>query len=111
MLVTATVGRMAIEVEHLPAAAERLGDLTQRERDVLSLLGQGLASKEIAQRLGISEATVYVVIADLLDALEYEPPNVTADDIHRRAGTRPATSEEIARFHADFGPLQADSEG
>jgi DNA-binding NarL/FixJ family response regulator len=38
---------------------------------VLARLGEGLASREMAERLALSEATVYPVIADLLDALEY----------------------------------------
>jgi len=105
------VSEVAIDVHHLPVAAEQLGDLTQRERDVLGLLGEGLGSRKIAQRLELSESTVYLVIADLLDALEYEPPNVTAEQIHRRAGTRPARPDEIARFHEQFGPFDADSEG
>jgi len=78
---------------------------------VLGLLGEALGSREIAQRLELSESTVYLVIADLLDALEYEPPNVTAEQIHRHAGTRPATPDEIARFHEQFGPFDTDSEG
>lgn len=34
------------------------GDLTSRERQVLALVRQGLANKQIARRLGISERTV-----------------------------------------------------
>jgi hypothetical protein len=80
---------VAIGVTHLPDAAHELGDLTQRERDVLALLREELASREIAERLALGEATVYLVIADLLNALEYKPPSASADQIHRRAGTRP----------------------
>jgi hypothetical protein len=37
---------VAIDVNHLPEAAQELGDLTQREHDVLALLREGLASRE-----------------------------------------------------------------
>jgi len=70
-----------------------------------------MASREIAQRTSLSESTVYHVIADLLDAVEFDEPTVTADEIHARAGTRPADADEIARFHAEFGPLSTDGEG
>jgi hypothetical protein len=107
---TATVQQVAIDVSHLPEAARQLGDLTQRERDVLALLREGLASREIAERLVLSEATVCLVIADLLDALEYKPPAASADEIHRRARTRPASQPEVTRFHQQFGPFDTDSE-
>jgi DNA-binding NarL/FixJ family response regulator len=47
----------------IPSAKEQdrpflLEELTPRERDVLSLLSEGLTNKAIAQHLGISEYTV-----------------------------------------------------
>ena len=45
--------------ELITARAERSGpDLTAREEEVLRLVRQGLANKQIARRLGISERTV-----------------------------------------------------
>jgi FixJ family two-component response regulator len=43
-----------------PSAAEvaRLGQLTTRERKVVELVAAGLANKEVAHRLGISQRTV-----------------------------------------------------
>ena len=44
----------------MPSAAEvaRLGRLTARERQVVELVAAGLANKEAAYRLGISQRTV-----------------------------------------------------
>ena len=38
-------------------AASRLGELTEREREVVALVGEGLSNDEIAQRLYLSPAT------------------------------------------------------
>ena len=38
--------------------AERIGLLTTREREIVSLVGQGLKNREIADRLGIAEKTI-----------------------------------------------------
>jgi len=102
---------MAIDVEHLPAAAEQLDDLSSAEREILTLLGEGLTSREIAHRLTMSEATIYRAIADLLDAIEFDAPARTAADLHAAGGTRPATDDEVAQFHQQFGPFERDSEG
>jgi DNA-binding CsgD family transcriptional regulator len=102
---------MAIDVASLPAEAEKLGALTLSEQAVLPLVLEGLGSQQIAQRLGISESVVYLTIADLLRALEFAPPVSGADEIHRRAGTRPASSAEVERFHEKFGPFTSDDEG
>lgn len=51
------------------AAAERLGRLTPRERDVLRLLAQGNQLREIAERLEISPRTVEVYKARMMEKL------------------------------------------
>ncbi|NGN62711.1 response regulator transcription factor [Streptomyces sp. A7024] len=49
-----------------PAAA-RLAALTDREREVLTMLGHGLSNQDIAHRLGIGVGTVKTHMAAILD--------------------------------------------
>ena len=53
----------------MPAKAVLEGGLTAREREVLALLGDGLSSKQIAQRLVITEATARNHIQSILGKL------------------------------------------
>ena len=47
-----------------------LGSLTPREREVLTLLSEGLSNRGIAQRLGLSEKTVKSHLGSIFDKLD-----------------------------------------
>jgi DNA-binding NarL/FixJ family response regulator len=51
------------------SASSQESSLSERQRDVLNLLVQGLSNKEIARALGLSEGTVKMHIAALFRAL------------------------------------------
>ncbi len=79
-LVSAIKAAAAGQVQLSPAAAARLvrelrtdpspEALTERETDVLRLIGQGLANKEIAYTLHISEKTVKTHVSSILGKLQ-----------------------------------------
>ncbi|GAA2304577.1 response regulator transcription factor [Streptomyces kunmingensis] len=54
------------------AADGRLADLTERERDILALVGEGLTNRQIGLRLFLSEKTVKNNISRLLAKLGVE---------------------------------------
>ena len=59
-------------VQHLARPTVRrdtLSDLTAREREVLSLVGQSLANQQIADQLKVSIRTVHTHIRNILDKL------------------------------------------
>ncbi len=51
------------------AARERIGRLTNREREVLALIGTGLPNSEIAKRLDLVEGTVKTHVSSILTQL------------------------------------------
>ncbi|MFC5666518.1 response regulator [Kitasatospora misakiensis] len=52
-----------------PASADRLAAITDREREILTLVGRGLSNTEIATELVLSPATVKTYITRLLTKL------------------------------------------
>jgi len=59
---------------HVPAArgASRLGLLTDQERTVLRLIGEGLTNRQIGERMGLAEKTVKNYTSHLLAKLGLE---------------------------------------
>ncbi|MPY93149.1 MAG: response regulator [Acidimicrobiia bacterium] len=53
----------------MPTAPERLRALTDRERDVLELVGQGLSNEEVAGRLHMSPLTAKTHVSRILSKL------------------------------------------
>ena len=53
-----------------PVEPPSLSALTQRERDVLVCLGEGLSNQQIARRLGVGEATVKTHVSRVLTKLD-----------------------------------------
>ncbi|WP_405422917.1 response regulator [Streptomyces erythrochromogenes] len=53
-----------------PERAAAVASLTPREREVLAALGEGLSNAEIAERLGMAEATAKTHVSRLLGKLE-----------------------------------------
>ncbi len=54
---------------HAPMPEDPFESLTERERDILKLLGRGMSNKEIALELALTEMTVKGYVSDLLAKL------------------------------------------
>ena len=74
-LLSPAVAQKVLQQFAIPSGAESAGcaplcdDLTERERQVLALVGQGHGNKEIARQLSISEKTVKNHIANIFSKL------------------------------------------
>lgn len=58
------------ELPEAPKRSPKLDELTERERQILHLLTQGLSNKEIGQELSLSPHTVKVHLHRILDKLD-----------------------------------------
>jgi two-component system nitrate/nitrite response regulator NarL len=65
----------------LPSSLERV--LTQRQQQIVLLLGEGLSNKEIARRLSLGTSTVKNHVHDILDRLQVTSRSEAAARIHR----------------------------
>lgn len=61
------VARVLLDMRRAPATTR--GPLTDREADVLRLVQQGMANKQIARHLGITERTVKAHLTKIFDTL------------------------------------------
>ena len=50
--------------------ADPLGELTDKERDILKLVGEGLTNREIGERIHLSEKTIKHYITNILQKLQ-----------------------------------------
>jgi two-component system, NarL family, nitrate/nitrite response regulator NarL len=65
----------------LPSSLE--GVLTQRQQQIVRLMGEGLSNKEIARRLSLGTCTVKNHVHDILDRLQVTSRSEAAARIHR----------------------------
>jgi DNA-binding NarL/FixJ family response regulator len=73
-----------------PRAEERLGALTEQERTVLRLIGEGLTNRQIGGRMGLAEKTVKNYTSHLLAKLGLERRTqaaILATELRDRSGS------------------------
>lgn len=100
-----------LDMRSLTEEAARLPALDECERQAVALIGEGVAPRGVAARLGMDEPQVYRLVVEILDYLE--PPGGPAlDELHATHGSRPATTDEIAEFEEMYGAsMPPDGEG
>lgn len=73
-MLTSVLSELVLGTATPPASAEsrRLATLTERERDVIRLVGEGLKNKQIGDRLSISSTTVGHHLTSIFNKLDVE---------------------------------------
>ncbi|MBA3252456.1 MAG: response regulator transcription factor [Geodermatophilaceae bacterium] len=69
LLDPAVTGRLLTRLREGTAQDERLASLSEREREVLALISDGLTNREIGERLFLAEKTVKNYVSGLLAKL------------------------------------------
>ncbi len=77
-----STARVLNKMRHPPT--DELAALTERERDVLELIGQGLSNREIAERLFLAEKTVKNYVTSVLAKLGMQRRTQAAAWVARR---------------------------
>ncbi|GAA4576401.1 response regulator [Planotetraspora kaengkrachanensis] len=95
LLAPAVTKRLIAEFSRMTAAPraplkERVGDLTERETEVLSLIAQGLSNAEIAARLVVAEQTVKTHVSRILVKLGLRDRTQAAVYAYETGLVRPA---------------------
>jgi DNA-binding NarL/FixJ family response regulator len=78
-------GRLVLEAARPAGGRSAIPEVTARERQVLSLLAEGLTNRQIAQRLVVSEHTVHRHVTNILRKLDL-PSRTAAAALAVRAG-------------------------
>ena len=68
--VEAVHGAETADRDRQPAPAEAFPELTEREREVLELIAQGLDNREIARRLSLSHKTIRNHVSNIFNKLQ-----------------------------------------
>ena len=84
-----------------PATVLGSDGLTQRERQILGLVGEGMSNKEIGRALSISNATVKNHVHNILEKLQVQRRGEAAARIRR---SLPASARLIRRSEAPTPP-------
>jgi DNA-binding NarL/FixJ family response regulator len=95
LLAPTVTKRLIAEFARLPGAPrtplrERVGDLTERETEVLSLIAHGLSNAEIASRLVVAEQTVKTHVSRILVKLNLRDRTQAAVFAYETGLVRPA---------------------